>query len=148
MYAKINCKYLLCKLATLPYVFYYKFVWHWLKSFPTRHHIILFWLTYYPTVHVIREKVDECRFYWPSVANGMDGWSLYVVRPFYTCPATWQWKHITQRSISAHSTKCSSQAIHKTRVSSLTSSLIRRYFKLIAVNFKTKTLRFTILFVV
>ena len=37
---------------------------------------------------VFKKKVEECECDWPSAANGMFGWSLYFVWPFYTCPAT------------------------------------------------------------
>ena len=77
---------LLCNLATFPYVFYYKFELI-LCIISTRHHLI-FVLVNRELLTVFKEKVEECECGWPSVANGMVGWSLYIVWPFSTCPTT------------------------------------------------------------
>ena len=77
---------LLCNLATFPYVFYYKFA------------LILCLIIFYTSSSrfysgkprtVFKKKVEECECDRSSVANGVVGWSLYIILwSFYTCPAT------------------------------------------------------------
>ena len=72
----------------LPHMFSAKnLYWHCRKSFPSRHHLIFVLITR-KLLAVFEKRVEECECDWPSVANGMVGWSLYVVWPFYTCLAT------------------------------------------------------------
>ena len=61
--------------------------WHRRESFSTRHHPI-FVLINRELLLILGKKEEKCECDWPSLANGMVGWSLYVVWPFYTCPAT------------------------------------------------------------
>ena len=61
--------------------------WHCRESFSTLHHLI-FVLINRELLTSLRKKEEKCECDWPSLANGMVGWSLYVVWPFYTCPAS------------------------------------------------------------
>ena len=78
---------LLRNFATFLYVFATNLHWYCVSSFSTRHHLI-FVLINRELLTVFKKKVEECECDWPSLANGMVGWSLYIVWPFYTCLAT------------------------------------------------------------
>ena len=74
---------LLCRFATFPYVFCYKFALIlYIQSFSSRHHLI-FVVVNRELLTVFKKKVEECECDWPSVANGMVEWSLYNIRPWF-----------------------------------------------------------------